>query len=99
MQILVETPLGPERASTALARLLRPTVGFSHPIDVLKDPHLDIAQKREVLSSWASDASAVVDRPTLRRLPAAPEPVLLSDVLDALRRLDLMEAADGRARD
>ena len=72
----------------ALERVLRPGVGFSHPRDVLKDPDLDADQKRAVLSSWASDASAVQDEPTLRWLLGTPEPVLLADVLDALARLD-----------
>ena len=72
----------------ALERVLRPGVGFAHPRDVLKDPDLDADQKRAVLSSWASDASAVQDEPTLRWLLGTPEPVLLADVLDALARLD-----------
>jgi hypothetical protein len=69
-------------------RGVRPAVGFSDPLDVLKDPHLTTTQKREILSSWASDASAVQDEPTLRWLLGTPEPVPLTDVQAALARLD-----------
>ncbi len=71
-----------------LAQVLRPAVGFSHPFDVLKDPWLEPTEKRAILASWASDACAVEDAPTLRRLVGADEPVALGDVLEALRRLD-----------
>jgi hypothetical protein len=72
----------------ALQRLLRPGVGFSHPRDVLKDPDLSLEEKRSVLASWASDASAVQDRPELRWLLGTPEPVPLAEVREALARLD-----------
>ena len=77
----------------ALERWLRPAVGFDRPSDVLKDPHLDLEQKRAVLSSWASDASAVKDQPTKRWLLGTPEPVPLADVREALARLDLQASA------
>jgi hypothetical protein len=72
----------------ALAKSLRPAVGFDRPSDVLKDPDLDHQQKRAILSSWASDASAVKDHPTMRWLLGAPAPVPLAEVLEALGRLD-----------
>ncbi len=75
----------------ALERWLRPAVGFGHPRDVLKDPLLDLSEKRAVLSSWASDASSVQDQPTLRWLLGTPEPVPLSDIREALERLDRWE--------
>lgn len=81
-----------ESLKTALERWLRPAVGFSHPRDVLKDPLLDLQEKRAVLSSWASDASAVQDEPTLRWLLGTPEPVPLADIREALQRLDRWEA-------
>ena len=77
----------------ALQRWLRPAVGFSHPREVIKDPLLDIAEKRAVLSSWVSDASAVQDQPTLRWLLGTPEPVPLADIREALLRLDRLEGA------
>jgi hypothetical protein len=79
--------------AAALSRCLRPAVGFSHPRDVLKDPHLPNSEKRAVLASWASDASAVQDEPTLRWLLGTPEPVPLADVREALARLDRWETS------
>jgi hypothetical protein len=78
----------------ALDRLLRPAVGFTHPRDVLKDPLLDLPEKRAVLASWASDASAVADEPGLRWLLGTPEPVALADIREALARLDRLENPD-----
>jgi hypothetical protein len=77
----------------ALERWLRPAVGFDRPADVLKDPLLDLPEKRAILSSWASDASSVRDEPGLRWLLGTPEPVPLAEVRDALLRLDLWEAS------
>ena len=82
----------------ALERLLRPGVGFTHPRDVLKDPILDPDEKRAVLASWASDASAVAEEPGLRWLLGTPEPVPLADVREALAKLDRWEDARGGAR-
>jgi hypothetical protein len=72
----------------ARERWLRPAVGFQHPRDVLKDPELDLADKRAVLASWLSDASAVQDQPQLRWLLGTPEPVHVGDIREALLRLD-----------
>ena len=72
----------------ALERWLRPAGGFSHPRDVLKDPDLAPDQKRAILSSWMSDASAVKDEPTQRWLLGTPAPVPLTEVRDALQALD-----------
>ncbi len=80
----------------ALQRCLRPAVGFDRPNDVLKDPDLDDEQKRAILSSWASDASAVKDHPAMRWLLGAPAPVPLNEVLEALARLD-RPRGDGRS--
>jgi hypothetical protein len=71
-----------------LERGVRPAVGFSDPLDVLKDPHLTTKQKREILCSWASDASAVQDEPSLRWLLGTPEPVRLEEIRAAIARLD-----------
>lgn len=78
---------------TALDRGIRPAVGFLHPSEVPKDPHLTLKDKKEILSSWASDASAVQDEPGLRWLLGTVEPVPLSDVLEALARLDRADCA------
>lgn len=85
----------PHDLKTMRERGVRPAVGFSDPLDVLKDPHLTARQKREILSSWSSDASAVQDDPTLRWLLGTPEPVPLDDVLEALDRLDSSGRRDG----
>ena len=82
-----------QNLGAALGRWLRPAVGFSHPRDVLKDPALSLAEKREVLASWASDASSVREEPSLRWLLGTPEPVALAEIREALARLDLWEAS------
>ena len=81
-----------QNLGAALERWLRPAVGFSHPRDVIKDPGLSLAEKREVLASWASDASSVREEPHLRWLLGTPEPVPLAEVREALAKLDLWEA-------
>ena len=86
-----ESSLHAHGLRAALARGVRPAVGFTIPDDVLKDPHLSVRDKREILSSWASDASAVQDEPTLRWLLGTPEPVAFAQVRDALGRLDRLE--------
>lgn len=87
----------PYSLRTALERGVRPAVGFQNPDDVVKDPHLTYRDKREILSSWASDASAVQDEPRLRWLLGTVEPVPLDEVCAALKRLDAIEAGhDGR---
>ena len=82
----------PHTLRTALERGVRPAVGFQNPDDVVKDPHLTFCDKRQILSSWASDASAVQDEPRLRWLLGTVEPVPLDEVRAALKRLDAMEA-------
>jgi len=72
----------------ARERLLRPAVGFRHPMEVVKDPDLDLADKRAILSSWASDACAIEGRPEWRWLLGTDAPVMVGEVLQALRRLD-----------
>lgn len=83
-----ETLIQTQGLRAALARGIRPAVGFSRPGDVLKDPDLPDSEKRAILSSWASDASAVQDAPTWRWLLGTPEPVPYEDVRAALLRLD-----------
>jgi len=73
-------------------RLLRPSVGFSDPADVLKDPWLDLGEKRAILASWASDACAVEGRPDLRWPLGAEAPISVADVLAALARIDQLDA-------
>jgi hypothetical protein len=76
------------RLASTLGAMLRPAVGFERPDDVLKDPDLSAEEKRAILSSWASDACAVPDRPGWRRLPGSETVVPILEILDARRRLD-----------
>ena len=41
---------------------------YTHPSDVTSNPKLTTAEKRAVLASWISDARAVENAPSLRRL-------------------------------
>lgn len=70
----------------------RPRLWFEHPDDVVEERSLSPAEKRAVLSSWASDASAVRDEPALRWLLGTPEPVSLDDIRAALAALDEQDA-------
>jgi len=77
-----------EAFEPVLGRLLQPTRFFRHPSDVLQDPTLTIAEKRAVLSSWASDACAIESMPALRQMPGSDYAVRFDDVIDALQALD-----------
>ena len=72
-----------------LNALLHPAQAFSHPADVVNDADLTVNEKRAILASWASDASAVEAVPELRRAPINGERTVAFDhVMDALRALD-----------
>jgi hypothetical protein len=71
-----------------LGRLLQPARFFRHPRDVVRDVTLTTAEKRAILSSWASDACAVESMPALRQMPGSGCVVRFDDVIDALRDLD-----------
>jgi hypothetical protein len=65
-----------------------PASAYQTPDDVLRDPELSTAEKRMVLSSWASDANVVESQPWLRQIPGADHPVPVASILAALRHLD-----------
>src|ERR1041384_7337958 len=71
-----------------LDQVLNPAAVFNHPRDVLNDLDLTKQEKRAILSSWASDASAVDSRPGLREGPGGAAPVSFDDMVDARRSLD-----------
>lgn len=71
-----------------LDALLYPARAFEHPMKVVSDPDLTLAEKRAILASWASDACAVGAAPASRRLPGSARAVEFDDVMDALRMLD-----------
>jgi hypothetical protein len=64
------------------------TLSFHHPRDVANHPQLEPEVKRAILALWASDASAVKNRPAMRRLPNTRRAVPIDDILGALKALD-----------
>ena len=68
--------------------LLHPGTVFEHPKDVVRHSGLTMAEKRAILASWASDASAIASCPTLRSPAGLKKPVSIDDILDALCELD-----------
>jgi hypothetical protein len=65
------------------------------PADVLDDAASSPAEKRVILSCWASDIYAVDTCTGLREIPGIAEPMYPKDILAALRKLD---KADDRPR-
>ena len=68
--------------------LLHPASRFEHPRDVVSHAGLSLGEKRAILASWASDASAVASCPSLRAPQALKVPVSVDAVLEALCELD-----------
>lgn len=68
---------------------------FLHPFDVARHSSLEPEVKRALRVSWASDRSAIRDKPALRKPPGARRAVPLDNVLAALRSLDRGERAPG----
>jgi len=66
----------------------KPFSRFLHPFDVARHPSLEPEVKRAILSSWASDRSAVRDHPSLRKPPGVARAVSIDDILAAMRTLD-----------
>ena len=71
-----------------LEALLHPGTMFEHPRDVVSHPDLDLAEKRAILASWASDASAIASCPALRAPNGLKAPVTIDEILEALCALD-----------
>jgi len=68
---------------------------YKNPQDIIQGSGLSIAEKRDILSSWASDARAVPDAPSLRRLDSGAV-VAIREILDALQVLDGVEYSKPR---
>ncbi|MET4037987.1 hypothetical protein ABIB94_009133 [Bradyrhizobium sp. JR7.2] len=68
--------------------LLHPGTVFEAPRDVLDHPALTLSEKRAILASWASDASAIASCPSMRAPAGLKKPVSIDEILDALRALD-----------
>jgi hypothetical protein len=66
----------------------QPFSRFLHPFDVAHHPDLEPEVKRAILASWASDRSAVRDKPALRKPRGAKRAVPIDEVLAAMRTLD-----------
>src|SRR3989337_182136 len=71
-----------------LNAVLHPGTAFDHPRDVVGDPSLTLSEKRAILASWASDASAIASCPALRAPAGLKAPVTIDDILEALCELD-----------
>ena len=68
--------------------LLHPGTVFDHPRDVLANTSLSVSEKRAILASWASDASAIASCPALRAPAGLKAPVTIDEILEALCELD-----------
>jgi len=68
--------------------LLHPGTVFEHPKDVVAHPCLTLVEKRAILASWASDASAIASCPALRAPEGLKAPVSIDAILEALCELD-----------
>jgi hypothetical protein len=71
-----------------LNALLHPGTVFAHPRDVVSHPSLTLAEKRAILASWASDASAIASCPALRAPDGLKVPIHIDEILEALCALD-----------
>jgi hypothetical protein len=60
---------------------------WSKTAEVLRNPALGADEKRALLASWASDAHAVEDAPSLRRIDDGTV-LHIDDILEALKGLD-----------
>jgi hypothetical protein len=68
--------------------LLHPGTVFETPGDVLHHSDLTVAEKRAILASWASDASAMASCPSMRAPAGLKKPVSIDEILEALCALD-----------
>lgn len=71
-----------------LNSFLHPGTAFEHPRDVVSHPNLCLAEKRAILASWASDASAIASCPSLRAPEGLKAPVTIDEILEGLCALD-----------
>ena len=76
------------RKDFELDHLLHPAGAFRTPMDVVADPDLTLHEKRAILASWASDASAIASCPSLRAPEGLRAPVTIDEILEALCTLD-----------
>ena len=67
---------------------------FEYPHQLVRDPSLDLGDKRAILAAWASDLCAVESFPTFRYLPGTSVAVTYSSIMDALAQLDRIAGAN-----
>jgi len=77
-----------DRMANNVAAPFHPVSHYDTPEDVLHDAKLSSAEKRAILSSWASDIYAVESKPAVRKIPGIPREIHLDDILVALKQLD-----------
>jgi hypothetical protein len=77
-----------DRTANGLIGQFHPVSHYHSPGDVLHDTAVSAAEKRVILSSWASDMYAVESDPAWREVPGMTHRIRLSDILAALRALD-----------
>jgi hypothetical protein len=77
-----------DRTAHNVEPFFHPVSYYDSPDDVLHDAKLSSAEKRVILSSWASDMYAVESQPALRKVPGIPHKLRLEGILAALKRLD-----------
>ncbi|WP_398467096.1 hypothetical protein [Tardiphaga sp.] len=75
---------------------LHPGTQYDHPRDVVSDQRLSLEEKRALLSSWASDASAIGSCPSVRVPAGLRSPVSIDEILETLCALDRDDATSRR---
>jgi hypothetical protein len=88
---LVHPAKRPETGVPDLDQLLHPDRFYDDPADVVRDHRLSRAERRAILSSWASDACVPASCPTLRVAPYGKQPVEFERIMDALKELDRID--------
>jgi hypothetical protein len=64
-------------------------IGYLKPSEIVRDPILTLARKRQLLAYWASDIHAVRGAPALRSYLSGPA-VTIDEIKAALVELDTM---------
>ena len=78
-------------SATAMEQVVHPGRAYERPGQVVADSRISLAERRGILSSWASDACAVESNPLLRQPPGSSEPVTFEEIINALADLDRIE--------
>ena len=89
----MEQSLQTKKTAFNIDALLHPSRAFRHPMDVVRDIDMTVAEKRSVLASWASDACTIGSNPALGAA-ATGNAVNYDDIIDALQSLHAGQSAD-----